>query len=209
MPADTASYSNSALVGARLTPRPVLAKALRIALNPRTNAEPAGEFDAAITWVKRHSGTVRGLEDVDTFRRLMAALDKKGDGTRASPDTIRLRRTPLVGVIDYAIEKEALSFNPLKKVKVRKNRTALREIEAAAVVSPMQARTLLNAVRENSPRLVAFFGLMYFGGLQSSCCCCNVCLDVNPIQGSLRGHGTQDRLSGTPAAVRHSIWFGQ
>jgi integrase len=147
--------------------RATLGKALRMAFNPRTSAEPLPEqFGDAITWVKRHGGTVRDLEDVDAFRRLMAALDKKGDGTRAAPDTIRLRRAALNGVLDYAIEKDLLEVNPLKKVKVRKNRTAIREVDSAAVVSPMQARTLLNAVRENSPRLVAFFGLMYFAGLR-------------------------------------------
>lgn len=109
----------------------------------------------------------------------MAALDKKCDGTRAVPDTIRLRRAALNGVIDYAIEKDLIDVNPLKKVKVRKNRTAIREVDAAAVVSPMQARTLLNAVRENSPRLVAFFGLMYFAGLRPRRG--SECTEVEPV----------------------------
>lgn len=148
-------------------PRATMGKALRMAFNPKTGGDRLPEQPCdAITWVKRHGGTVRDLEDVDTFRRLMAALDKKGDGTRAAPDTVRLRRAALNGVLDYAIEKDLLNVNPLKKVKLRKNRTAIREVDAAAVVSPMQARTLLNAVRENSPRLVAFFGLMYFAGLR-------------------------------------------
>ncbi len=147
-------------------PRAILSKALRVAFHPKTSASQIDEFRDAIAWVKRHGGTVRDVEDVDVFRRLMAALDKKEDGTRAAPDTVRLRRAALQGAIGYAIEKDLLDTNPLKKIKVRKNRTTLREVDAAAVVSPMQARTLLNAVGDDAPRLVAFFGLMYFAGLR-------------------------------------------
>ena len=42
-------------------------------------------------------------------------------------------------------------------------------MDRRSVVKPVQARTLLNAVREtrrSGKQLVAFFGLMYFAGLR-------------------------------------------
>jgi len=89
-------------------PRATLGKALRIAFHPKASADELDEVRDTIVWAKRHGGTVRDLEDVDAFRRLMVALDKKEDGTRAAPDTIRLRRAALLGAIGYAIEKDLL-----------------------------------------------------------------------------------------------------
>jgi integrase len=146
---------------------PVLGKALRIAFNVKTRqAAQQADIADAVTWAKRHCRAVRDLANPEVFRRLMSALDKTRDGTRAAPDTIRLRRTTLGNAIEYAIEKGLLDTNPIRTVKVRKNKTALREVDSAAVVSPMQARTLLLALRSINRGLVAFFGLMYFAGLR-------------------------------------------
>lgn len=146
---------------------PALGKALRIAFNVKTrNADLQTDVADAIAWAKRHSRDVHDLADPDVFRRLISALDKTREGTRAAPDTIRLRRTTLGNAIEYAIEKGLLDTNPIRKVKVRKNKTAIREVDTAAVVSPIQARTLLFALRSINRRLVAFFGLMYFAGLR-------------------------------------------
>lgn len=124
------------------------------------------EQEAAVTWVRRQSREVRDLEDPTTTRALVSALDKKRDGTRAAPDTIRLRRTTLHNFIERAHEKELLDSNSIRAVKIRKNKTSLREVETRAVVNPIQARTLLLAVRAISHRLAAFFALMYFAGLR-------------------------------------------
>lgn len=87
-------------------PGATLSKALRIAFNPRAGADRLTEqLRDAITWVKRHSGTVRDLEDVDAFRRLMAALDKKGDGTRQLQTRSVSDERHSTAYFDYAIEK--------------------------------------------------------------------------------------------------------
>jgi integrase len=145
----------------------VLTLALRQALNVKTrDGAMTPEQEAAVTWVRRQSRDVRELEDPTTFRALVSTLDKKQDGTRAAPDTIRLRRTTLNNFIERAQEKDLLDSNPFRVVKVRKNKTSLREVDTRAVVNPVQVRTLLLAVRAISHRLVAFFALMYFAGLR-------------------------------------------
>jgi integrase len=166
--ADLVEICTHAVRGERGRPHStVLTPALRRSLNIKTRgfALPP-EQEAAVAWVRRQSRDVRDLEDPTTFRALVAALDKKQDRTRAAPDTIRLRRTTLNNFVERAQEKDLLESNPFRAVKIRKNKTALREVDTRAVVNPIQARTLLLAVRAISPRLVAFFALMYFAGLR-------------------------------------------
>lgn len=165
---DLSDITLALLPGERARPDTwILGKALRTTFNIKTrNDEHPADVADAIAWAKRQSCDVRDLADPEIFRRLISTLDKTRDGSRAAPDTIRLRRTTLGNAIEYAIEKGLLDTNPIRKVKVRKNKTALREVDTAAVVSPMQARTLLLALRSINRRLVAFFGLMYFAGLR-------------------------------------------
>ena len=87
------------------------------------------EQEAAVAWVRRQSRDIRELEDPTKFRALVSALDKKQDGTRAAPDTIRLRRTTLNNFIERAQEEELLDSNPFRTIKVRKNKTSLREVD--------------------------------------------------------------------------------
>lgn len=168
MVADLVEICAHAVHGERGRPDPTaLALALRQALNVKTrDGAITPEQEAAVAWVRRQSRDVRELEDPTTFRALVSALDKKQDGTRGAPDTIRLRRTTLNNFIERAQEKDLLDSNPFRAVKIRKNKTALRELDTRAVVNPTQARTLLLAVRAISHRLVAFFALMYFAGLR-------------------------------------------
>jgi integrase len=144
----------------------LLNRALRLAFNARKTGGRSADIAAAIRWVERHSRQVRDLAEPDIFRSLITSLDKKVDGARAAPDTVRLRRTTLTHAIEYAIEKKLLNGNPMRKVKTRKNKTALREVDTRAVVNPTQARTLLTAVASINRRYVAFFASMYFGALR-------------------------------------------
>lgn len=138
-----------------------------MAFNPKTAADDyPPEVGTAARWVQRHSRQVHELADPEVLRALIAALDRKADGTRAAPDTIRLRRTTLTHAIGYAIERNLLTSNPIRKVKTRRNKTALREVDARTVANPVQARTLLAAVKTVNRRFVAFFALMYFAALR-------------------------------------------
>ena len=70
--------------------------------------------------------------------------------------------------MQYAIEINALSANPLKAVKWTRPRT-LKTVDPRAVVNGDQARRLLAAVGSQGSRgerMVAFFGCMYYAALR-------------------------------------------
>jgi integrase len=73
----------------------------------------------------------------------------------------------LFNVAEYAVERKCLDVNPLVGFKWRTPKSA--GVDRRSVVNPVQARVLLDAVREtkrSGPRLVAFFALMYFSALR-------------------------------------------
>src|SRR5690606_23937112 len=87
--------------------RTTLNKALMQAFNPvtRDNQHPDDIADA-LRWITKHSRRVGELEQPDVFRDVIAELNTKLDGTRASTNTIRLRRTILSNAISYARERK-------------------------------------------------------------------------------------------------------
>jgi integrase len=165
---DLTSITLGLLVDARTGPDgAVLRRALRLAFNPKQrDGDHTSDIADALRWLGRHTRQVGMLSEPDVFRAVIAALDRNLDGQRAAPNTIRLRRATLTNALDYAVECELLTTNPMRVVKTRKNRTTLREIDKRAVPNPVQFRTLLNSVKEISPRLVAFFAVLYFAGLR-------------------------------------------
>jgi integrase len=72
----------------------------------------------------------------------------------------------LLNALEYAVELKLLDQNPIKNLRWRAPRTA-GGVDRRVVVNPTQARALLEAVRAQSvsgPRLVAFFGVLYYSG---------------------------------------------
>ncbi|PXY17078.1 integrase [Prauserella coralliicola] len=147
-----------------------LRKALRVAFNPRTRDEPhPPQVADALKFAARSTTRVSALADPEILRKLLQKLDLNIDGSRASNNTVRLRRVTLNSALEYAIERELLTTNPLKTLKTKKRKSSIQEIDPAAVVNPMQARMLLAAVGtlgKQGPPLVAFFALMYYAGLR-------------------------------------------
>lgn len=144
-----------------------LSLALRRAYNKNTrgSAQPE-EIGHAIRWLERNTRQVRDIEKPDVFRSVIASLEKKKDGERAAHDTIRLRRIALSNSLDYAVEKKLITDNPMRQVKVKKHKSVLKEVDKRSVVNPVQGRTLLRAVQEQTPRLYAFFAVLYFAALR-------------------------------------------
>ncbi|MFB4284448.1 tyrosine-type recombinase/integrase [Nonomuraea sp. MTCD27] len=83
--------------------------------------------------------------------------------------TYRRKRAVFHHVLEYAVELEELSANPLHKVKFRKAKVN-GEVDRRSVVNPHQARELLVAVtyvgKSRGPMMAAMFACMYFGGLR-------------------------------------------
>lgn len=145
----------------------VISQALRRAFNKTQRDKEQPESIAnAMRWIARNTRPVGDLAKPDVLRSVLAQIERKANGDRAAHDTIRLRRLALSNALDYAVERNVLVENPLGKVKTKKHRTVLKQVDVRSVVNPVQARTLLRAVGEDSPKLYAFFALMYFAALR-------------------------------------------
>ncbi|PRX45649.1 phage integrase family protein [Prauserella shujinwangii] len=148
----------------------LLRKALKTAYSKRAREKNTStEVATALRLAERASRSVADLAKPEILREVLRALELKLDGNRAAGNTVRLRRVALGNAIDYAIELKLLDDNPLAEVKTRKRKFTLRQVDPQAVVNPMQARMLLDAVGtlgKQGPPLVAFFGLMYYAGLR-------------------------------------------
>lgn len=142
------------------------AKALRRTLRLAFNVNTRPSVDET-SWISRTSRNVGELSKPDTLRGLLSSVEKKLDGKRAAHDTIRLRRITLANALDYAVEQKLLDVNPLTEVKVTKTKSVVHQVDRRSVANPIQARTLLRAMRyEVDDRLTAFFALMYFAALR-------------------------------------------
>lgn len=74
----------------------------------------------------------------------------------------------LFNALEHAVELKLLNENPVASLKWRAP-NASRAIDRRVVVNPAQAQLLLSAVEmqlPSGPRLVAFFGLLYYSGLR-------------------------------------------
>lgn len=148
-------------------PAKVASPALRRAFNKNLREQPTSDDRArALRWISRNTRAVGDLAKPEVLRGVLAELDKKRNGERAARDTIRLRRIALGSALDYAVEQGLLDSNPMREVKTRKHKTALKQVDRRSVVNPVQGRTLLLAVRETKPFLYAFFALLYYAALR-------------------------------------------
>lgn len=116
-------------------------------------------------WLERVSPRLVELEDAALLRQALDRLSLKKDGTSAAASTTARKRATLHSVLEYAVELENFSSNPLKRVRWRSQRPA-GVVDRRVVVNPKQARRLLQAVCQQDPALAGFFACMYFAGLR-------------------------------------------
>lgn len=151
-------------------------KAVRSALRQwgyNTTARNSGSVpkkeQEVLDWLSRNTLAVRTAGEPDTTRALQAAVTRRLDGQPFAPAVARKTRAVLWNVLDYAVEKKHFDANPLAGSKWTDMPSGKRKVDKRAVPNPVQARTLLAAVRQtqrSGPRLVAFFGTMYFAALR-------------------------------------------
>ncbi|MFG3018047.1 tyrosine-type recombinase/integrase [Streptomyces sp. NPDC048254] len=118
-----------------------------------------------LNWFERKSLPMSALSDRLTVRAALNALSKKLDGKTAAPGTIRRKRAIFYNSLEYAVDAELLSDNPLDRIKWKAPEQVVEEVDPACAPNPGQAAKLLNAVRDQSKRgrrLAAFFGCMYY-----------------------------------------------
>ncbi|MEV6862545.1 tyrosine-type recombinase/integrase [Streptosporangium subroseum] len=130
---------------------------------------PSPEIARAVRWLEAASLPLSALEEAKHTRAALEALALMLNGKAAATSTYRRKRAVFHHVLEYAVELEELSANPLHKVKLRKAKSD-GEIDRRSVVNPAQARELLTAVtyvgRSRGLMLAALFACMYFGGLR-------------------------------------------
>ncbi len=158
--------------------RPTLAD-LRRALRsyvlppPRRDRERPEEIAAAVKWIEKASLPVAELQEISRVHDLIDALTRKLDGKPAATQTYRRRRAVVFNVLEYSVELEALPSNPLSKVRRKRGKRAVQEVDRRVVVNPRQARELLTALtyvggydRASGRRLRAFFGCLYYAAMR-------------------------------------------
>ncbi|MGH3692521.1 MAG: tyrosine-type recombinase/integrase [Pseudonocardiaceae bacterium] len=150
----------------------VLRRACKAAfnLNLRESA-PDDETTVALRWLERNTSPVSDLASPDILRAVIKAISSTLDGRPAASSTTRRKRMTLRNALDFAVERRLLTVNPLNEVKpsTKTKASGLRQIDRRSVVNPVQARSLLVAVADlppSGPRLVAFFGSMYYAALR-------------------------------------------
>ncbi|MGH3332855.1 MAG: tyrosine-type recombinase/integrase [Nocardioidaceae bacterium] len=130
----------------------------------RDNPVP-DELRTALLWLERHTPT---LDDLSQAARLRAVLDQlalRQDGKPAAPSTVARKRATLHNALEYAVELELFSSNPLGKVRWSAPR-GIDVVDRRVVVNPDQARRLLDAVWKRDPAVAGFFACMYYAGLR-------------------------------------------
>jgi integrase len=115
---------------------------------------------------------VAGLTQPDTgatrTRALLDRISRKQDGTLAAANTANRKRAVLNNAMQFAIEVNALTANPLKAVGWTRPPT-LKTVDPRCVVNADQARRFLAAVGGQGPRgnrLAAFYGCLYYAALR-------------------------------------------
>ncbi|MGW2467734.1 tyrosine-type recombinase/integrase [Streptomyces bauhiniae] len=168
----------------------------------RWDVEPPADVAQVLNWFERKSLPTSALSDRLLVKNALRALSKRLDGATAAPGTISRKRAIFYNSLEFAVDAELLSDNPLDRIKWKAPEQVVEEVDPACVPNPAQAGKLLAAVRDQSKRgrrLAAFFGCMYYAaarpaeviGLRASDC-------VLPRRGwgVIRLHDTRPR-SGT------------
>lgn len=153
----------------------VLRRALRsyVLPVPRRERERPEEIAGAVKWVEKASLPVAELQEITRAHDLIDALGRRLDGKPAATQTYRRRRAVVFNVLEYAVELELLPSNPLSRVRRKRGKRALQEVDRRVVVNPRQARELLTALtyvggyeRASGRRLRAFFGCLYYAAMR-------------------------------------------
>lgn len=134
----------------------------------RNSPEQPDEVGRTLKWLARITKPVTAFNDRKLVREVLNTVTRTLDGAPAAPSVGRQKRMIVSNALNYAVELNLLEANPIKDFKWKAPNVS-RAIDHRSAPNPTQARTLLNAVREvqrSGPRLVAFFGAMYYAALR-------------------------------------------
>jgi hypothetical protein len=115
----------------------------------------------ATRWIENASAAVSDLSDPATVRALLASLDRKRDGQRCAPDTVRLRRTTLRNALDYAVELSLMEANPVERSRLGGTKQCCGKSTVDLWPTRYRQGRSYSLCGEINARLVAFFAVMY------------------------------------------------
>lgn len=121
-----------------------------------------------LRWVERNSLSLSAVMSPETARSIHEAAVTRVDGKPLARSVARQRRMILNNALSYAVELKLIPENPVRTVKWTAPKPS-RALDQRRVANPVQARTLLRAVRDvkrSGPRLAACYALMYFAALR-------------------------------------------
>jgi integrase len=150
--------------------KPIRRALCRWAFNTTKRDDPSCPEDvkAALAWVKRNCRPVSALAKPEVLRPLLDGLTVRLDGAPSASSVVSRRRKVLNTAVEYAVELKLLDANPLPSLKWKAPKP-VQVVDRRCVPNPVQARTLLNGVREHSRaarRLVAFYGCLYYAAMR-------------------------------------------
>jgi integrase len=140
----------------------------RWGFNTARRAECPEEITTVLRWVERNTRPVSALADPVVLRGVLDGLTVRLDGAPAAASVADRRRRILHNALEHAVERGLLDRNPIPVLRWTRPRMA-SGIDRRRVANPIQVRTLLAAVgqqQRSGPRLVAFFGCLYFAALR-------------------------------------------
>jgi integrase len=129
---------------------------------------PPASLADVVRWIERNTRPLAWAAEPEAARALLKAVTTRLDGKPAARSVARQRRMILLNALDYFVERNWLETNPVRPLKWSAPRP-VRAIDRRAVANPIQARTLLLAVREvkrSGERLAACYGAMYYAALR-------------------------------------------
>jgi integrase len=116
------------------------------AFNTRTREQAPESMLSVLDWLARNTRPVCALAAEPVLaRQVLDAATSLLDGSRAAPDTVRKHKMLLNQVLNYAVELQVLSANPIAALKITSPKVNA-EVDIRTVVNHAQARRLLAAV---------------------------------------------------------------
>ena len=132
--------------------------------------EPTALYTQTLAWLESSSLPITDLNNAKVARNALDQLALKLDGTPAAARTVKRKRASFHHFVEYAVEIEELSANPLHKVKWTPPKLS-ETVDPRVVVNQKLARSLLDATanvggRGRGQRLSAMFACMYYAAMR-------------------------------------------
>src|SRR5262249_23772130 len=124
---------------------------------------------------------VGDASDAALTRRALDTLALRLDGKPAAANTIARKRAVYHGVLQYAVELRRIDSHPFAHVSWTAPK-AEEQVDRRTVVTPGQARALIQAAGGVRADVKAFFGVLYYAALRPEEALHLVRSDYHPAQ---------------------------